>query len=117
MRQEYLFLVIYMGELSDNFKEDGSQRETDEDGKPVGDFHNPHDAGGEDLPHRLSGKPLQTPTSDTPPAAPARGVVQSDGYIHGDDGAYYSPGCEHTGEATAEANGVDLSDFEDSGRD
>jgi len=105
------------GKINEHFFRDGRQQETSEDGQPVGKPHNPNDAGGEDMPHRLSGRPLQIPTPDTPPAAPARGVVGSDGYVHGNDGAYYSPGCEHSGEATAEANGVDLSDFEDSGRD
>ena len=96
-----------MGELGDCFKEDGSQRETDEDGKPIGDFHNPHHRGGEDMPHELSGKPLQAPPT---PAAPARGAVQDDGFIHGDNGAYYSPSGYHTGEDTAEANGVTFDD-------
>lgn len=38
-------------------------------------------------------------------------------YVEKSDGTYYAPGAEHTGEATAEACGVDLSDFADSGRD
>ncbi len=108
MMAEYLVLVIYMGELGDCFKEDGSQRDTDEDGKPVGDFHNPHHPGGEDMPHELSGQPLQAPSK---PAAPASSMGSM--YRDGPGGAYTHVSAEHTGEATAAANDVDLSAFND----
>jgi hypothetical protein len=108
MRQDYPILVILMGDISKHFFSDGRQQDTDEDGKPVGEPHNPNDRGGEDLPHRLSGQPLHTPSK---PAAPASSMGSQ--YTDGEGGAYYHSSGVHTGEATAEACGVDLSGFND----
>jgi len=118
MRIEYLFLVIYMGELdSKYFKEDGSQREADEDSNPVGDFHNPNHPGGEDMPHELSGKPLYVASKPVVPKPAAPVSSMGSQYTDGPGGTYTHSSAEHTGEATAEANGVDISDAEDDSMD
>jgi hypothetical protein len=101
-----------MGDISEHFFSDGRQQDTDEDGKPLGgEPFNPNDPGAEDLPHRLSGQPTVPDSA----GAPAR--AESSRYVEMGGGYYAHSSGVHTGEATAKACGVDLSQFEDQGID